>query len=54
MTTGLYFLRCKQLNLTVEDLDSITYGMVLDLFCENMNDDYNYRTLATQSDFDRF
>lgn len=36
------------------DLDSLTVGMVNDMFTEKSNDSYNYREVATQADFDRF
>ena len=54
MTTPLFLLRCVQLGLSIRDLDLLTIGMVNDMFVESRNDDYNYQTLATQNDFDRF
>jgi len=54
MTTPLFLLRCMQIGLSMRDLDLLTVGMVNDIFVENMNDDYDYREVASQSDFDKF
>lgn len=54
MTTGLYFLRCKELHLTLAELDEIEEGMVYDLMIERSNDDYEYPYKATQADFEAF
>lgn len=54
MTTALFLLRCVQVGLSMSDLDALTVGMVNDLFTERANDDYSYKALATQDDFDRF
>ena len=54
MTTGLFLLRAYQLNLSMDDLDRLEYGTVLDMMIESGNDDCTYRELATQDDFDRF
>ncbi len=53
-TTALYLLRCIQLGLHMDDLDQLTYGMVVDIMTEQTNDSHKYRQLATQEDFDRF
>ena len=54
MTTPLFLLRCVQLGLSIRDLDLLTIGMVNDMYAENGNDDYPYKQLATQKDFDSF
>lgn len=54
MTTSLFLLRCVQLGLSIRDLDLLTIGMVNDMYAESRNDDYKYREVATQEDFDRF
>ena len=54
MTTALFVLRAIQIGLRLEDLDSLEYGEVVDLMIESANDDYEYKILATQEDFDRF
>ena len=42
------------LGLKIEDLDRLEYGMVEDILVESANDNYEYKELATQEDFDRF
>ena len=54
MTTPLFLLRCVQLGLSIRDLDLLTFGMVNDMYAESRNDDYNYKEIASQDDFDRF
>ena len=36
------------------DLDLLTIGLVNDMFTERQNDEYPYKELASQEDFDRF
>lgn len=38
----------------ISHLDLLTLGMVNDMFAESRNDDYKYREVATQKDFDLF
>ena len=47
-------LRCKELGLTVDELEQLDYGLVVDMMVEKSNDDYNYPYKALQKDFDRF
>ena len=54
MTTPLFLLRCKQLGLSMTELDLLTIGLINDMYSESRNDDYKYAELATQEDFDRF
>ena len=54
MTTPLFLLRCVQLGLSIRDLDLLTIGMIKDMYAESRNDEYNYATVATQEDFDKF
>lgn len=54
MTTPLFLLRCVQLGISIRDLDLLTIGMVNDMFVESRNDDYDWKPVATQEDFDRF
>ncbi len=42
------------MGLRLSDLDVLSYGMVLDMFTELANDDYKYKEVATQDDFDKF
>ena len=52
MTTPLFLLRCVQLGINIADL--LTIGLVNDMFTERQNDDYPYKELASQADFDKF
>lgn len=54
MTVGLFLLRAVQMGLSMDDLDGLEYGIVVDMMTENQNDDCKYTQLADQSDFDRF
>ena len=47
-------LRCKQLGLSVADLEEIDFGLVIDMLTEQGNDEYQYPYKATQKDFDKF
>ena len=53
-TTGLYMLRCKELGLTLDELEQMEYGLVLDMMIEKSNDEYKYPYKATQKDFNKF
>lgn len=54
MTTGLYLLRCKELGLSVFELEEIEFGLVMDMLTERSNDEHKYPYKATQADFDKF
>ena len=54
MTTPLFLLRCVQLGISIADLDLLTIGLVIDMFTERQIDEYPYKELASQEDFDRF
>lgn len=47
-------LRCKELGLSIDDLDNIDFGLVADMLTEKDNDNYNYPYKASQEDFDKF
>lgn len=47
-------LRCKELGLTLDELEMIDFGLVQDMFTEKDNDNFNYPYKASQEDFDRF
>lgn len=47
-------LRCTEVGLSMTDLDTLTIGMVNDMFTEKSNDNYDYKQVATQDDFDKF
>ena len=55
MTTPLFLLRCKQLGLTLTELDLLTIGIINDMFTERENDDFDGgHEVAGQADFDAF
>ena len=54
MTSALFLLRCCELGLSMNDLDELSVGMVNDMFVEKSNDNYEWKEIATQSDFDKF
>lgn len=47
-------MRCLQLGLRISELDDLEYGFVMDMITESGNDEYKYREVASQEDFDRF
>lgn len=54
MTTPLFLLRSVEIGLSISDLDLLTIGLVNDMFTEKSNDDWKYKEIATQDDFDKF
>lgn len=54
MNTAIFMLRCKELGLSVDDLENIEYGLVQDMMIEKSNDRYNYPYKAEQKDYDNF
>jgi len=51
---ALFLLRALQVGLSLDDLERLEFGQVLDIMTEAGNDCHTYRQLATQDDFDRF
>jgi len=54
MSVALFLLRCTEVGLSMSDLDELTVGMVNDMFVEKSNDNYDWKEIASQEDFDRF
>lgn len=54
MTIGLYMLRCKEMGLTIDELENMDYGLVEDMLTEKGNDKYEYPYKASQEDFNKF
>ena len=54
MNTPLFLLRAVELGLSVSDLSLLTIGLVNYMFTEKNNDEYKYKEVATQEDFDKF
>ena len=42
------------MHLSLDDLDCLEYGFVLDMMTESGNDEEHYDYVATQDDYDRF
>ena len=42
------------MGLTLQELEELTAGFVIDLMTEASNDDFKYEEKASQSDFDKF
>lgn len=42
------------MGLSIDDLDGLEYGMVIDMMTESDNDGAKYNYVATQADFDRW
>ena len=47
-------LRCKELGLSINELENIDYGLVEDMLIERGNDGHEYPYKASQEDFDKF
>lgn len=54
MTTPLFLLRCVEVGISIQDLDLLTIGIVLDMWTEKANDDMKYEQVAQQEDFYKF
>lgn len=54
MSTALFLLRCTEVGLSMADLDELSVGMVNDMFVEKSNDNYDWKEIASQEDFDKF
>lgn len=50
----LFILRALQVGLTLDDFDRLEHGEIVDIITESANDEYPYKQVATQADFDRF
>lgn len=47
-------LRCKELGLSVDELENVEFGLVVDMMIERGNDEHQYPFKASQKDFDKF
>lgn len=50
---ALLMLRAKELNLSLDELDILTIGDILDMAIEKGNDSEEWDYIATQADIDR-
>ena len=53
INTAVYFLRAKQIGLSMDDLEQIDIGFMFDLMIEADNDRYDYPLTADQGDIDQ-
>ena len=56
VNTALILLRAVEIGITIDDLDKLSIGMLLDIFRERARDydDSDNSREATQEDFDNF
>ena len=54
MSTALIVLRAKQMNLSLDELNSLSFGFLMDMMTELSNDSYDYPIKATQADIEHF
>lgn len=54
MNTNIFMLRAFSLHISMQDLEELEYGDVLDMMIESSNDTCTYPLKATQDDFDKF
>lgn len=54
MTTPLFLLRCMEAGISIQNLELLTIGLVLDMCTEKANNSVKYRRIVDQSDFDKF
>lgn len=47
-------MRAKQIGLSLDELEQMEEGFVVDMIIESGNDNYEYDTLATKEDFENF
>ena len=51
MTSALLVLRAKQVGFTLDEIDSLTWGQVMDVIIESDNDSYKYPVQGTAEDY---
>lgn len=51
MTSALIILRAKQVGFSLEEMDSLTWGQVMDVITESANDNYKYPKQGTAEDY---
>lgn len=53
MTSALIVLRAKQVGFSLDEIDSLTWGQVMDVIIESANDSYKYPKMGTSEDYKR-
>ena len=51
MTSALLILRAKQVGFTLDEVDSLTWGQLMDVIAESSNDSYKYPKMGTSEDY---
>jgi hypothetical protein len=51
MTSALIILRAKQVGFTLDEIDSLTWGQLMDVIVESANDNYKYPVKGTSEDY---
>lgn len=51
MTSALTILRAKQVGFTLDEIDSLTWGQLMDVIVESANDNYKYPVKGTSEDY---
>ena len=51
MTSALIILRAKQVGFTLDEIDSLTWGQLMDVIIESANDNYKYPVKGTSEDY---
>lgn len=51
MTSALVLLRAKQVGFTIDEIDDLTWGQLMDVIIESANDDYKYPVKGTSEDY---
>lgn len=54
MNTAIYMLRSKQMGLSIADMEELEEGFIVDMMVESGNDNFEYKEVANQKDFDSF
>ena len=51
MTSALLILRAKQVGFALDEVDSLTWGQLMDVITESSNDSYKYPKMGTSEDY---
>lgn len=53
MTPALFILRGKQVGFSLDEMDALNWGQVMDVITELDNDNYNYPKQGTTEDYNK-
>jgi hypothetical protein len=53
MTSALVVLRGKQVGFSLDEMDELTWGQLMDVLIESANDNYKYPIKGTAADFNK-